>query len=90
MVSLYLTIRISHIKQTLISLLASFAAFCRNYGDYYTPAVGGHCWNSEATKVMVTYMNTQWQTFCQDIQAHQDKSFGSIEDTFNRAIALCA
>ena len=67
----------------------SFAAFCRNYGDYETGAAGRHCWNDEAMEVMVTYMNTPWQTFCQNIRADQAESSHLIEDTFNRTIALC-
>lgn len=66
----------------------SFAAFCRNYGNYETRSVGHHCWNDEAMKVMVTHMNTPWQTFCQNIRTDQAESSHLIEDTFNRTISL--
>lgn len=39
-------------------------------------------------KVMVIYMNTPWQTFCQNIRTDQAESSHLIEDTFNRTIAL--
>ncbi|OCL10812.1 hypothetical protein AOQ84DRAFT_374565 [Glonium stellatum] len=66
----------------------TFAAFCRNYGDWDTDAVGPHCWNYEVIEKMVTDMRAPWEEFCQDIKAQQGKRPKSAEDAFDRAIVF--
>lgn len=45
------------------SSLASFSAFCRNYGDHNTPKARRHNWNEEAMKAMVQDMTDPWHNF---------------------------
>jgi hypothetical protein len=46
---------------------ASYKAFCSNYGDYKTRAVGKRCWNKEAITAMRTDMQPVWDKFTVDV-----------------------
>ncbi|KAH6887646.1 hypothetical protein B0T10DRAFT_490140 [Thelonectria olida] len=54
---------------------ASYAAFCRNYGDYSTPAVGCRNWNEEAIEEMTKDLNQPWK----DLRRLIDTRHGSVE-----------
>lgn len=66
-------------------LLATYAAFCRQYGDYATPAIGRHCWNDDAIVAMVSSMETPWDNLLQSYESAKDEIMSSIEDLFRQA-----
>ncbi|KAH7161710.1 hypothetical protein EDB81DRAFT_683686 [Dactylonectria macrodidyma] len=42
---------------------SSYAAFCRQFGNYCTPAAGKHNWNEEAIDGMVQDLKNPWRAF---------------------------
>jgi hypothetical protein len=44
-------------------VLASYAAFCRKFGDYKTHAAGRHCWNEEIIEGMKMDLAGPWTQF---------------------------
>ncbi|KIW75046.1 hypothetical protein Z517_11817 [Fonsecaea pedrosoi CBS 271.37] len=69
---------------------STYAAFCRNYGDYSTSSTEiRRCWNQEAIQAMVTQMATPWRTFKQALEDSQENLLNRTEDCFDEAIILC-
>jgi hypothetical protein len=66
----------------------TYSAFCRNYGDHTTKAVGYHCWNDEAMESMSSTMKTPWDNLCQSLLSSQDNNSNLIKNAFKIAIAL--
>ncbi|OAA41248.1 Dynamin, GTPase domain protein [Cordyceps fumosorosea ARSEF 2679] len=52
---------------------STYSAFCRQYGNYSTPAAGHHDWNGEANRQMAQDMKTPWQTFVSFVQAEETR-----------------
>ncbi|KAM3470795.1 hypothetical protein MY5147_006201 [Beauveria neobassiana] len=50
---------------------ATYSAFCRQYGNYTTNAVGHHDWNGEANGQMARHMKSPWQTLVSRAQAEE-------------------
>ncbi|EJP61163.1 tat pathway signal sequence [Beauveria bassiana ARSEF 2860] len=49
----------------------TYSAFCRQYGNYTTNAVGHHDWNGEANGQMARHMKSPWQTLVSRAQAEE-------------------
>jgi len=65
---------------------ATYAAFCRKYGDHYTEAVGSHNWNEEAIESMATALAAPWQTLTTTLQNQHDSADNLIQDLLDWAI----
>ena len=65
---------------------ASYAAFCRNYGDHNTPAVGSHNWNEEAIERMIGDLAAPWQSLRSTLKNRHESTVLSIEDLMDWAI----
>ncbi|KAM3454443.1 hypothetical protein NHJ6243_008888 [Beauveria neobassiana] len=50
---------------------STYSAFCRQYGNYTTNAVGHHDWNGEANGQMARHMKSPWQTLVSRAQAEE-------------------
>ena len=44
----------------LTLFIATYSAFCRQYGHYKTDAVGAHNWNEEIIQAMVDELAEPW------------------------------
>ncbi|OAP58566.1 hypothetical protein AYL99_07656 [Fonsecaea erecta] len=66
----------------------TFSAFCRKYGDHHTTTIGTRHWNEEAIEAMVTQLATPWQTLRQNLRDLQFHLLETINDCFNRSIAI--
>jgi len=66
-------------------LSASYAAFCRNYGDYDTDAVGPHNWNEEALEAMTADLEPLWAELLSDIDSRQETATVLVEELFDSA-----
>lgn len=58
-------------------LAATYSAFCRNFGDYFTEKVGRHNWNEEAIEQMARDLETPWETlkstFSRDLEGRENR-----------------
>ncbi|KAF7549239.1 hypothetical protein G7Z17_g6514 [Cylindrodendrum hubeiense] len=59
---------------------ASYAAFCRQYGDYSTPAAGSHNWNEEAIDGMVKDLKRPWKTLCSHLVDQETQVESLVEE----------
>jgi hypothetical protein len=68
---------------------ATYAAFCRKYGDHATPAVGPHNWNDDIISAMRADLESEWTSLiCEARQRIQD-TIEFISNLFqNEEIAL--
>ncbi|KAJ4171103.1 hypothetical protein NW754_007247 [Fusarium falciforme] len=64
---------------------ASYAAFCRQYGDYCTPAVGPHNWNEEIMEGMIEDLEDPWQQLCNSIQQRQTNLVERVDTLLDMA-----
>ncbi|KAK0617536.1 hypothetical protein B0T14DRAFT_435213 [Immersiella caudata] len=64
---------------------STYAAFCRQYGNHSTAAVGDHDWNTEAMETMADNIAPHYRTFHAAIQAHFDATIRSISQGLERA-----
>lgn len=53
-------------------MIASYAAFCRNYGDHTTAKMGYRNWNEEAMESMVSDLEDPWEGFLLQLQDWQE------------------
>jgi hypothetical protein len=67
---------------------SSYAAFCRNYGDHHTNAIGSCCWNEEAITTMKVDMSDRWETFKGDVDSYLDRTNEFIETVLEEAIGI--
>jgi hypothetical protein len=65
---------------------ATYRAFCSNYGDHCTNAVGSHNWNEEAIEKMIGSLAAPWQNLRLTLQNWHDNITASIEDLMDWAI----
>ncbi|KAL6357126.1 hypothetical protein LRP88_10744 [Fusarium phalaenopsidis] len=70
---------------SITNSLASYAAFCRQYGDYCTPAVGPHNWNEEIMEGMIEDLEDPWQVLCNSIQQRQTNLVESVDTLLDTA-----
>ncbi|KAH8198037.1 hypothetical protein TruAng_007812 [Truncatella angustata] len=64
----------------------TYAAFCRNYGDHCTRAVGSRNWNEEATKTMVRDLTHPWQILMEKIHDGEQTFMASLEGTIQSMV----
>ncbi|KAF5543358.1 hypothetical protein FNAPI_9680 [Fusarium napiforme] len=64
----------------------SYSAFCRNFGDYCTPAIGSRNWNEEAMDDMVTDLEGPWEGMCGTIQERQSSMLENADEFADMAI----
>jgi hypothetical protein len=61
---------------------SSFSAFCRNYGDYSTKAIG-HChWNEEAIAAASRDLRRLWDDFTLSIEDYVSDLMDGFNDSF--------
>ncbi|EWG45996.1 hypothetical protein FVEG_15903 [Fusarium verticillioides 7600] len=65
---------------------SSYSAFCRNFGDYCTPAIGSRNWNEEAMDDMVTDLEGPWEDMCGTIQERQSSMLQNADEFADMAI----
>ncbi|KAG5757402.1 hypothetical protein H9Q70_000052 [Fusarium xylarioides] len=65
---------------------SSYSAFCRNYGDYCTPAIGSRNWNEEAMDDMVTDLEGPWEGMCGALQERQSSMLENADEFADMAI----
>lgn len=65
---------------------ASYAAFCRQYGDYCTPAAGSHIWNEEVIEKMIGDLAAPWRSLRSTLQNRHESTARSIEELMDWAI----
>ncbi|RMJ15686.1 hypothetical protein CDV36_004625 [Fusarium kuroshium] len=63
----------------------SYSAFCRQYGDYSTRAVGPHNWNEEMMEGMVQDLEDPWQDFRSILQQRQTNLVQQVETILDSA-----
>lgn len=66
------------------SAIATYSAFCRQYGDYCTPAVGVHNWNKEAMEAMVTDLTEPWDNLRLRLRNLNECTTRSIQNLMNK------
>ncbi|KAK8030148.1 hypothetical protein PG993_011439 [Apiospora rasikravindrae] len=59
---------------------STYSAFCRNYGNYRTPAVGSHDWNEEAIEAMVGDLTPLWSQLCGSIEQSHEQLIGQVQE----------
>jgi hypothetical protein len=67
-------------------IIATYRAFCLNYGDHYTKAVQSHNWNEEAIDRMVRDLAIPWQSFRSTVQDLQNGTTRLIDESIEKAI----
>ena len=65
------------------STIETYSAFCRQYGDYCTPAVGEHNWNKEAMQAMVTDLTEPWDNLRSRLRNLNECTTRSIQNLMN-------
>ncbi|KFA48769.1 hypothetical protein S40293_01516 [Stachybotrys chartarum IBT 40293] len=65
---------------------ATYSAFCRNYGDYSTPAAGYHNWNEEAIAGMVKDLTGPFQELGIEYKDLSDEVMSFVQDELDRMI----
>ncbi|KAF4497513.1 hypothetical protein FAGAP_6314 [Fusarium agapanthi] len=65
---------------------SSYSAFCRNFGDYCTPAIGSRNWNEEAMDDMVTDLEGPWEGMCGALQERQSNMLENADEFADMAI----
>ncbi|KAK2739133.1 hypothetical protein CKAH01_18700 [Colletotrichum kahawae] len=64
------------------------SAFCRNYGNYCTPAVGPHNWNQDIIAKMVGDLTPRWQRMLSSVQDRLNSNIENLEDEMDEALEL--
>jgi hypothetical protein len=65
---------------------ATYAAFCRNYGNYNTVKVGSHNWNEEVIERMINDLAVPWQSLLSTLQERHERIVLLIEDLMDWAV----
>jgi hypothetical protein len=65
--------------------LASYAAFCRKYGNHTPKGLEHRCWNDEAIAGMVSSMELPWERLLESYESAKDENLRDVEDLFQRA-----
>lgn len=69
---------------------SSYRAFCSNYGDHATPAVGACCWNEEAMQGMKNDLSKVWDSFQVDLDAEIERVNATAAHTFTKVCKLAS
>ncbi|KAK0644136.1 hypothetical protein B0T16DRAFT_438330 [Cercophora newfieldiana] len=64
---------------------STYAAFCRQYGNYSTGAAGHHDWNSEAMATMSGELTVPWHALCVALQSRLNAVLTSISTALDTA-----
>ncbi|KAK3903178.1 hypothetical protein C8A05DRAFT_43557 [Staphylotrichum tortipilum] len=67
--------------------LATYAAFCRQYGTHTTDAAGYHCWNEEAMGTINHDLADPWDRFQSNVNRQLDDATAFVSETLDRAIS---
>ncbi|RKK60015.1 hypothetical protein BFJ67_g2349 [Fusarium oxysporum f. sp. cepae] len=65
---------------------SSYSAFCRNFGDYCTPAIGSRNWNEEAMDEMVSDLGGPWEEMCGSLRERQSSMLENADEFADMAI----
>ncbi|KAF5628695.1 hypothetical protein F25303_10328 [Fusarium sp. NRRL 25303] len=65
---------------------SSYSAFCRNFGDYCTPAIGSRNWNEEAMDDMFTDLEGPWEEMSGALQERQSSMLENADEFADLAI----
>ncbi|KAF6831532.1 Nuclear GTPase SLIP-GC 3 [Colletotrichum plurivorum] len=65
---------------------ATYSAFCRNFGNYSTPAVGQHDWNERIIHGMVGDLASPWERLCLFFQGKLEDTTLLIEQVMDRSM----
>lgn len=68
------------------NLTETYIAFCRNYGNHYTKAQGGHDWNAEANDQMVRDLKIPWYQLQEYFKRQQRDVEASIKEMTASAV----
>lgn len=60
--------------------VATYSAFCRNFGDHYTPTVRAHNWNEEAMEKMVISLEGCWANLLSALDANRTNLETLLDD----------
>ncbi|KAI1339281.1 hypothetical protein F5Y15DRAFT_423997 [Xylariaceae sp. FL0016] len=66
---------------------STYAAFCRQNGDYCTLAVGARNWNEEAIEAMSNDLAAPWQQLASHIEDHNERLTRVVNDIIDWATA---
>ncbi|KAL3290649.1 tat pathway signal sequence [Colletotrichum asianum] len=66
----------------------TYSAFCRNYGNYCTPAVGPHDWNQDIIAKMARDLTPQWKQMLSSVQGRLNTDVENLEDEMDAAMEL--
>ncbi|KAK1850355.1 Nuclear GTPase SLIP-GC 3 [Colletotrichum chrysophilum] len=66
----------------------TYSAFCRNYGNYCTPAIGPHDWNQDIITKMARDLTPQWKQMLSSIQGRLNTDVENLEDEMDAAMEL--
>uniref|UniRef100_L2G701 DUF7605 domain-containing protein n=1 Tax=Colletotrichum fructicola (strain Nara gc5) TaxID=1213859 RepID=L2G701_COLFN len=66
----------------------TYGAFCRNYGNYCTPAVGPHDWNQDIIAKMARDLTPQWKQMLSSVQGRLNTGVENLEDEMDAAMEL--
>ncbi|SCV48300.1 uncharacterized protein FFFS_08512 [Fusarium fujikuroi] len=64
----------------------SYSAFCRNFGNYCTPAIGSRNWNEEAMGEMASDLERPWEEMCGALQERQLNMLESADEFADMAM----
>ncbi|KAI0003171.1 hypothetical protein F4779DRAFT_602144 [Xylariaceae sp. FL0662B] len=67
---------------------ATYSAFCRNYGNYCTPAVGQRNWNEEIMETMARELSSPWRGLCASLEDRNEHMTILIDDLMDEATEL--
>ncbi|KLO87985.1 Uncharacterized protein LW93_5151 [Fusarium fujikuroi] len=65
---------------------SSYSAFCRNFGNYCTPAIGSRNWNEEAMGKMASDLERPWEEMCGALQERQLNMLESADEFADMAM----
>ncbi|KAF6826582.1 Nuclear GTPase SLIP-GC 3 [Colletotrichum musicola] len=71
---------------TNASNVATYSAFCRNFGNHSTPAVGQHDWNERIIHGMIDDLASPWERLCLFFQEKLEDTTLLIEQVMDRSM----
>ncbi|KAK7995518.1 hypothetical protein PG990_014291 [Apiospora arundinis] len=64
---------------------STYSAFCRNYGNHRTPAVGSRDWNQEAIEAMVEDLAPLWLLFYFSVGESHEELISKVQEVMSWA-----
>jgi hypothetical protein len=75
------------LQLTIGTCIATYAAFCRNYGTHSTSGAGGYrCWNEEALKPMNDHLAEPWSRFETELQRQLEIAHTSVSEILHGTV----